>query len=99
MISAREIRRIVYIPFTGESIRGLTPDEIRAHMEFNRTLNTGELLAFIGAFIAMGTCFTTSGVKEVTGKYIATVALILAGTISDVVPSYAIVLWFARQVW
>ena len=67
-------------------------------MEFKRRLNTGELSASIGALIALGTHFTTTGVKEVTDEYIATVAPTLAGSMSDVVPSYAIVLWFAKQV-
>lgn len=83
---------------TGESIRGLTPEEIRAHMEYKRKLNSGELSASIGSLIALGTHFTTTGVKEVTDAYIATVAPILTGTMSDVVLSYAIVLWFAKQL-
>ena len=67
-------------------------------MEFQRRLDTGGLSESIRALIALGTHFTATGVKEVTDEYIATVAPILAGSMSDVVPSYAIVLWFAKLV-
>lgn len=67
-------------------------------MEYKRKINSRELSACIGSLIALGTRFTTTGVKKVTDEYIATVAPILTGTMSDVVPSYAIVLWFAKQV-
>ena len=67
-------------------------------MEYKRKLNSGELSASISSLIALGTRFATTGVKEVTDEYIATVAPILTGTMSDVVPNYAIVLWFAKQV-
>jgi len=67
-------------------------------MDYKRKLNSGELSASIGPLIALGTRFATTGVTEITDEYIATVAPILMGTMSDVVPSYAIVLWFAKQV-
>ena len=57
-----------------------------------------ELSASIRCLIVLRTRFATTGVTEVTDEYIATPVPILMGTMSDVVPSYAIVLWFAKQV-
>ena len=98
LISSREIRGIVYVPFTRESIRGLTPEEICAHMEFKRWLNSGDLSAATGPLIALGSHFSTSGVKVVADEFIAFVAPLFEQAMSDVVPCDAIVLWFARQV-
>ena len=67
-------------------------------MDYKRKLNSGELSAFIGSLISLGTRFTTTGVKEVTDEYIANVAPILMGIMTNLVHSYAIVLWFAKQV-
>lgn len=43
----------VYVPFSGESIRGVTVNEITAHMALKSCINTGNLSAAVGLFIAL----------------------------------------------
>lgn len=88
----------VYVPFSGESIRGVTVNEITAHMALKSCINTGNLSAAVGLFIALRKTFLERGVKEITEVFIGAVAPLLERAMSDVVPSYAIVLWFAREV-
>ena len=52
----------------------------------------------MGKLISLGSLFTTRGVNVITDEFINTVAPCLDGTMSDVVPSYAIVVWFANQM-
>ena len=86
------------MPFTGESIRGTTPDEIAAHIALKLAINSGNLSAAVGRFIALGDEFTHRGIKEITEEHIRNVAPHLQGAMSDVVPSYAILLWFVKEV-
>ena len=51
----------------------------------------------MGKLISLGSLFSTKGLN-ITDEFINTVAPCLDGTISDVVPSYAIVLWLANKV-
>ena len=88
----------VYVPFSGESIRGVTVEEITAHMALKSWINLGNLSAAVGRFIGLGKTFLERGVKEITEVFISAVAPLLEGAMSDVVLSYAIVLWFAREV-
>ena len=86
------------MPFTGESIRGLTPAEIIAHTTLKTTINSGNLSAAIGRFVVLGSEFVERGAREITEGYISRVARHLEGAMSDVVPSYAIVMWFVKEV-
>lgn len=88
----------VYVPFSEESIRGVTVKEITAHMALKSCINSGNLSAAVGLFIALRKTFLERGVKEITEVFISAVAPLLERAMSDVVPSYAIVLWFAREV-
>lgn len=72
--------------------------EITAHMALKSCINSGNLSAAVGPFIALGKTFLDRGVKEITEVFISGIAPLLEGAMSDVVPSYAIVLWFAREV-
>ena len=72
--------------------------EITAHMALKSCINSGNLSAAVGPFIALGKTFLDRGVKEITEVFISGVAPLLEGAMSDVVASYAIVLWFAREV-
>lgn len=72
--------------------------EITAHMALKSCINSGNLSAAVGPFIALGKTFLDRGVKEITEVFISGVAPLLEGAMSDVIPSYAIVLWFAREV-
>ena len=72
--------------------------EITAHMALKSCINSGNLSAAVGPFIALGKTFLERGVKEITEVFISAAAPLLEGAMSDIVPSYAIVLWFARGV-
>ena len=98
LIFSREIRCIVYVPFSGESIRGVAVEEITAHMALKSCINSGNLSAAVGRFIALGKTFLERGVEEIMEVFISAVAPLLQEAMSDVVPSYTIVLWFAREV-
>ena len=52
----------------------------------------------MGKLISLGSLFSTKGLNDIKDEFINTVAPCLEGTMSDVVPSYAIVLWFANKV-
>lgn len=67
-------------------------------MQFKRSLKSGNHSAAMGKLISLGSLFSTKGLNDITDEFINTVAPCLEGTMSDVVPSYAIVLWFANKV-
>ena len=88
----------MYIRFTGDSIRGIAHEEISVHVTFKRVLLSGGLSSAIRTFIAIGNEFVTRGPPEVTEQYIKCVALLLNGAMSDVIPNYAILMWFVDEV-
>ena len=84
------------MPFTGNSIRGILPDEITAQIALKKAIHSGSLSAAIGKFIALGNEFVKRGAQEVTEVLI--IASYLKGAMSDVIPSFAIVMWFVKEV-
>ena len=98
IFSFRELRRIIYVPFSGMSIRGTTADVIQAHIRFKNSLESGELSSAIGMVVRLGKCFASSGITEITATYLPWVTKHLHGTIPDVLMSYAIALWFCMAV-
>lgn len=42
-VSFREVRQIAYVPFIGESIRGVTAEEISTHIALKSAINAGNL--------------------------------------------------------
>lgn len=88
----REARRIVYVPFIGDSIRGVTPAEINCHISFKKELNSGDLSAAM--IISLREHFSTHDMASITDEHVPFVAQHLEGAIPDVILSYAIALWF-----
>jgi hypothetical protein len=62
----REDRRIVYVPFTGDSIRGVTPTEINNHIAFKTDLNSSDLSIAIGMIISLKDHIFTPGMASIT---------------------------------
>ena len=62
--------------------------EITAHMAPKSCINSKNLSAAVGPFIALGKTFLERGVKEITEVFISAAAPLLEGAMSDVIPSY-----------
>jgi len=98
LATPRELRRIIYVPFFGDCIRGTTPDEIKAHVAFKNSLESGELSSSVGMAVRLGKHFTTEGMTEIPEIYLPWVSRHLDGAIPDVQLSYAIAIWFCMAV-
>lgn len=96
--NCREVRRLLYIPFYGESIRGISQDEIRSHILFKSKIQTGELSAAVGLFVSMGQLLSTTGKEEIPTIYLPWISRHMEGAIPDVMLSYAIAFWFTNKV-
>ena len=95
----REARRIVYVPFTGESIRGVTPTEISRHIEFKKMLHSGNLSAAVGKMISLRTKFESKdGQSVITNTVVPFVAKHVEGALPDIILTYSNALWFTYEV-
>ena len=54
---SRELRRIVYVPYDGDSIPGTTPDDITALLAFKTAINAGSTSSAFGMRVALGKKF------------------------------------------
>ena len=70
------------MPFTWESIRSLTAEEISAHMALKTAINSGHLSASIGQLIALGQEFEKSAIKAITKQNILIAVSRLQGAMS-----------------
>lgn len=79
-------------------MRGVTAEEISAHINLKDCINSGDLSTSIGVFVKLGKIFKEKGITTVKDEIIPHVAELLKGVIPDCIILYAISLWFARKV-
>lgn len=94
----RELRRLVYIPFTGPSVMGTTAQEVSAHVAIKMMVHNGVFSSSIGAFIKLGKIFLDEGMGEIGELYIPWVAPRLKGCLPDCILPYATALWIGQKV-
>ncbi|KAJ7349538.1 hypothetical protein OS493_038701 [Desmophyllum pertusum] len=104
----QEDHKFVYVPGRNElELRVKRPFSVKplkAILPIAKTAlkqNYGAMLLALGC-VAMDSCalgseFVEWGAREITEGYISRVARHLEGAMSDVVPSYAIVMWFVKE--
>ena len=95
----RELRRVVYIPFLGDSIAGATPEALRAHVKVKKSINSSQLSRAVGTFIATGRKFRHGGWNEIVDDILPAVQACFQGKVlSDCALPYATLLWFTKEV-
>ena len=86
------------MPFTGESLRGVTAERISAHKKFKRVVHSNSLSQTVGPLLNLGKGFSQYGEEDITEVYMPYLLDKMDGVVEDVILAYAIVLWFSVQV-
>lgn len=94
----RELRRIVYVCFSGKSLGASTPEELQAFRDLKRLRDSGNMSKVCGGLIALGEQFENEAFVEITQTYLPKVTSMLEGALQDVYLSYSILLWFTCKV-
>ena len=50
----RELRRVVYVPFLGESNAGISSETVKARVRVKQSINSSDLSGAVGTFICTG---------------------------------------------
>lgn len=95
---SREARRIVFVPFSGESIRGTNVAQINKHIELKHIITSGELSSSFGLFISLRKKYLQSGKQDIAKNLVPFTAKLLDGAIPDIILSYSAALWFTKEV-
>lgn len=94
----REIRRVVYIPFCGESVTGRNHQEITSHIRLKDITQKGSLSSALGYIISLRKEWAEGMPKEITETLLTSVEEVLDGALPEVYLSYATLLWFTNKV-
>lgn len=89
---------MIYVPFLGSSVMGVTSEEIAAHITLKGKVNNGDFSSVASVMVKAGIAFEDEGMTEIGEKIVPWVAPLLVGAIGDCILPYAVALWFTLKV-